>query len=93
MRVQRFEGLPINNQVFKSHSTGEINIKRIPFEMDSVDSALETDSLESPIIPQIARKFKKAFNIVFPPKVIEEAQTLHDKINGNGKKNTINFVA
>ena len=44
--------------------------------MDSVDGAMTTDSIDDPILPQIGRKFKKAYNILFPEKVVEEVKNL-----------------
>ena len=83
MKIQKFEGLPITNQVFKSHSNNNKNINKNKsfYDIDSVDSALKTDSIDDPILPQIVRKFKKAYNIIFPAKVVEEAQNKMNQID------------
>ena len=78
MKIQKFEGLPITNQVFKSHSNKINNNHKSFYDMDSVDFAMQTDSINDPILPQIVRKFKKAYNIIFPEKIIEEAQNKMD---------------
>ena len=82
MKIQKFEGLPITNQVFKSHSNNKkLNSNKAFYDIDSVDSALKTDSIDDPILPQIVRKFKKAYNIIFPAKVVEEAQNKMNQID------------
>ena len=90
MKVQKFEGLPIVNQVFKSHSND--NNKKF-YDIDSVDSALKTDSIDDPILPQIVRKFKKAYNIIFPAKVINEAQNIKSQIDSYVDGQRFNKVA
>ena len=83
MKVQKFTGLPRTNQVFKSHSKetrNNLNNKKI-FDMDSVNGALATDSIDDPILPQIVRKFKKAYNIIFPESVIDEAKNIRNQID------------
>ena len=85
MRVQKFEGLPKLNQDFKSRSNENQNKNIINnrkfYDMDSVDFAMKTDSIDDPILPQIVRKFKKAYSILFPEKVIEEAKTIRSQID------------
>ncbi len=85
MKVQRFEGLRLTQQVFNSHSTNgsfnKNNNSKVFFDMDSVDEALLTDSIDDPILPQIVRKFKKAYGILFPAKVVKEAKTIKNQID------------
>ena len=84
MKVQRFEGLSTTYQVFNSNSNNNsLNKKnnKVFYDMDSVDNALLTDSIDDPILPQIVRKFKKAYNILFPAKVVKEAKNIKDQID------------
>ena len=87
MKVQKFEGLPRTNQVFKSHSNlnntnnNKVATNKIFYDSISVDSPVLTDSIENPILPQIARKFKKAYNILFPAKVVKEAKEIRNQID------------
>ena len=85
MKIQKFEYLPVNNQVFKAHSknsqpnfVGSVNES---YDMDSVDNALLTDSIDDPILPQIVRKFKESYNILFPAKVVKEAKNVKNRID------------
>ena len=83
MKVQKFTGLPRTNQVFKSHSKetrNNLNNKKI-FDMDSVNGALATDSIDDPILPQIVRKFKETYNIFFPDKVVKEAENIKKQVD------------
>lgn len=91
MKIQRFEGILITNQVFKSHSNNNANKKF--YDIDSVDSALKTDSIDDPILPQIVRKFKKAYNIIFPAKVVNEAQNIKSQIDSYVDGQKLNKVA
>lgn len=93
MRVQRFEGLPKVNQVFKSHSNERKLNNNKSYDMDSVDSALSTDSIDDPILPQIVRKFKKAYNIIFPEKIVREAKNIKNAIDEYVDEPKFNAVA
>ena len=84
MKIQRFEGLRLTQQVFNSHSNDKSfnkNHPKVLFDMDSVDGALLTDSIDDPILPQIVRKFKKAYGILFPAKVVNEAKNIKTQID------------
>ena len=84
MKVQRFEGLPMTHQVFNSHSNNSSfnkNNSKVFFDMDSVDGALSTDSLTDPILPQLVRKFKKAYGYAFPEKVVDRAGEIKKQID------------
>lgn len=91
MKVQRFEGLSTINKV--SHKHSNIQQPKVKFfDMDSVESALKTDSIDDPILPQIVRKYKKAYDIIFPEKVVKEAQSIQNQIDdfvGGAKLNKI----
>lgn len=85
MKIQKFEYTPINKQVFKAHSNkgqsaNTVNNK-VFYNMDSVDEAMTTDSIDDPILPQIVRKFKETYNIFFPAKVVKEAKNVKTKID------------
>ena len=94
MRVQKFEGLPITHQVFNAHSNNNNSFnKRVFFDIDSVDGAMLTDSLYDPILPQIVRKFEKAYNILFPAKVVREAKHIKNQIDELANDRRFNAVA
>ena len=78
MKIQKFEGLPVSNQVFKSKE--KVNNK-VFYDIDSADSAVATDSLDAPLIPQIVEKLKKAYRIAFPKKVVTEAENIKIQID------------
>ena len=80
MRVQKFEGLPIRNQVFKSNSDNKYN-NRLQYDIDSAEEAAEIDSLDRPFFPQMLKKIKKAYNIVFPEKVVKKAENIKLQID------------
>ena len=85
MKIQKFEYTPINKQVFKAHSnkgqSAEPLKNKVFYNMDSVDEAMTTDSIDDPILPQIVRKFKETYNIFFPAKVVKEAKNVKTKID------------
>ena len=82
MKIQKFEYSPINKQVFKAHSyRDQKNNKKIFYDMDSVDKAMATDSIDNPILPQIVRKFKESYNIIFPARVVKEAENVRNQID------------
>lgn len=81
MRVQKFEGLPIRNQVFKSHSKNNNNYNNMFYDIDSAEEAAALDSLDAPFFPQILRKIKKAYNIIFPEKVVKKAENIKLQID------------
>ena len=82
MKVQKFEALPIKNQVFSSHSKSPKSYdNKVFYDIDSADSAVATDSLNAPFIPQLVAKFKKAYRIAFPEKVVNEAENIKSQID------------
>ncbi len=83
MRVQKFEGLTINNKVFKAHSneTNKYNNTRTFHNMDSVDKAMESDSIENPILPQLLAKLKNAYGLIFSKEVVNRAKEIKSDIN------------
>lgn len=94
MKVQRFEGLPLTHQVFNAHSNNANSFnKRVFFDIDSVDGAMLTDSLDDPILPQIVRKVEKAYNILFPAKVVREAKHIKNQIDEIAKDKRFNAIA
>lgn len=92
MKIQRFEGLSVTNKVSSRHSNGQQQNSKF-FDMDSVEGALKTDSIDDPILPQIVRKFKKAYDIIFPDKIINEAQTVQNQINSYISGSKLNKIA
>lgn len=95
MKIQKFEGLPKTQQVFKSHSNDvRANFNnRVFYDIDSVDAAILTDSIDDPILPQIVRKFKKAYNILFPAKVVYEAKNIKNQIDDLVDTHKFNAIA
>ena len=83
MKVQKFEGLTRPYQTFKSKSNNmnSNSNKRVLFDIDSAESAAATDSIDSPFFPQLIRKIQKSFNIVFPKRVVKEAENIDSSIN------------
>ena len=81
MKVQKFEGLPRTFQTFKSKSNDMNNNHKVIFDIDSAESAAATDSIDSPFFPQLIRKIQKSFNIVFPKKVVKEAENINSSIS------------
>ena len=92
MKIQRFEGLSTVNKVSSKHSNAQQQNCKF-FDMDSVDSALKTDSIDDPILPQIVRKFKKAYDIIFPDNVVSEAQAIQNRIDGYVCGSKLNKIA
>ena len=96
MKVQRFEGLQATHQVFNSHSNNNSfnkNGSKVFFDMDSVDDALSTDSLTDPILPQVVRKFKKAYGYIFPEKVISRAGKIKHEIDSLADNHKFQTIA
>lgn len=81
MKVQKFEGLPKTYQTFKSKTNNMNNNHKVLFDIDSAESAASTDSIESPFFPQLIRKIQKSLNMVFPKKVVKEAENIDASIN------------
>jgi len=82
MNVQKIAFNGLNNKVFASHSKKESDTqKKVFYDIDSVDTALMTDSIDDPILPQVIRKLKKSYNILFPAKVINEAKNIKTQID------------
>ena len=85
MKIQKFEYTPINKQVFKAHSNNQKSAsstnKKVFYDMDSVKDAMATDSIDDPILPQIVRKFRESYNILFPAKVVKEAKNVKNQID------------
>ena len=97
MKVQKFEGLPMTHQVFNSHSNNSSfnkkNSSKVFFDMDSVDGAMSTDSLTDPILPQLVRKFKKAYGYAFPEKVVNRAGEIKNQIDSLVDNHTFQAIA
>ena len=94
MKVQKFEGLPITNQVFKSHPKNIQNQTTKSFyDIDSADSAAATDSLNEPLIPQLVEKIKKAYRIAFPKDVVNEAENIKTEIDSLTQNHKFQAVA
>ena len=82
MKIIKFEGLPYTNQTIKpSFNKSDVKMNRRFYDIDSADSAIATDSLNAPLIPQLVEKFKKAYRIAFPKKVISEAENIKTQID------------
>ena len=81
MKVQKVKGLPITNQVFKSHSKLNETNNRVFYDIDSADSAVATDSLYAPFLPLLVNKIKKAYRIAFPKQVVQEAENIKTEID------------
>lgn len=85
MKIQKIETLFVNQQSFKANkhdkNYNNKNNTKIFYDIDSVDEALLTDSIDDPILPQIVRKFRNAYGVLFPVKTIEEAKKIKNQID------------
>ena len=94
MKVQKFEGLPLTNQVFNSNkNVTNYKSNKNFYDIDSTDSAVATDSLNAPLIPQIVEKIKKAYRIAFPNKIVTEAENIKTQIDDFAENHRFQAVA
>ena len=81
MKIQKLNNLPVYNQVFKSHSKNIGNNNNVLYDIDSAEEAAALDSLDAPFFPQLLRKIKKAYNIIFPENVVKKAEDIKLQID------------